>query len=179
MTPVQAYQCDQTRRIFKTEAEARRSEFFSLMRLASHRLPSMSNGPHCSARASEILEWLATKLEGDVYPSALPELLKALQYLQAQKDPMWGETITCAALRRDFLIVSLPRPTRHHDVIRELDAVRDGAAHGAEQGFITSTGRFVDRKQALAIATAAGQITTKHGNPDELYSEDVWSEDAW
>ena len=43
-----------------------------------------------------------------------------------------------------------------------------------EQGFLTSDGRFVDRVEGLAIALAAGQVITKHGNPNQLFSEDMW-----
>ena len=45
---------------------------------------------------------------------------------------------------------------------------------GAEQGFLTSKNRFVDRKEACIIAAKYGQIVFKHGLPDELYSEDIF-----
>ena len=46
---------------------------------------------------------------------------------------------------------------------------------GSAQGFVTNTGRFVSREEALKIATDAKQkIIKKHGNPNLLYSEDVW-----
>lgn len=41
------------------------------------------------------------------------------------------------------------------------------------QGFITDTGLFVDRVEGLRIAKEAGQINHKHGNPNELFSEDI------
>lgn len=68
----------------------------------------------------------------------------------------------------------LPQPRRHHDVIAYMANQGVETPIVGEQGFITNNGRFVGRKEALAIATAAGQIITKHGNPDELFSEDVW-----
>lgn len=46
-----------------------------------------------------------------------------------------------------------------------------------EQGFIDQFGVFMDRKEALAVATAAGQINTRRpkGNPtDILFSEDLY-----
>lgn len=49
---------------------------------------------------------------------------------------------------------------------------------GDAQGFITNVGRFVGRVEALAIAKAAGQTILKHGNPDVLYSEDLWNVDG-
>lgn len=43
------------------------------------------------------------------------------------------------------------------------------------QGFLTSKGRFVNREIALMLAARADQIKAhKEGNPNELYSEDVW-----
>lgn len=43
-----------------------------------------------------------------------------------------------------------------------------------EQGFVTSTRRFVDRREAFEIASAAGQIVKKHGDESQLYSEDLY-----
>lgn len=43
-----------------------------------------------------------------------------------------------------------------------------------EQGFVTSHKRFVDRFEALEIAKSANQIVHKHGNPTQLYSEDLF-----
>jgi hypothetical protein len=42
------------------------------------------------------------------------------------------------------------------------------------QGFMTSTGRFVDRKEAWEIAVASGQIDDKGGYNKELFSEDLY-----
>jgi len=49
---------------------------------------------------------------------------------------------------------------------------------GSKQGFVTSTGRYVDRKEALKIALEAGQInkdmdTIRH---HELISENIWAD---
>lgn len=44
----------------------------------------------------------------------------------------------------------------------------------AEQGFLTSDCRFVDRVEALAIAKKYNQIVVKHGLDTELYSEDIF-----
>ena len=75
------------------------------------------------------------------------------------------------------VVISVPIPGRHPDVrdfiiwTLGLDRwvfIRD------KQGFVTNTGRFVDRKEGLTIATAAGQIIHKHPSYNELYSEDMW-----
>ena len=42
------------------------------------------------------------------------------------------------------------------------------------QGFVTSFGRFVDRKEAWSIALAAGQIDDTAGHNGELFSEDLY-----
>jgi hypothetical protein len=42
------------------------------------------------------------------------------------------------------------------------------------QGFMTSTGRFVDRKEAWEIAVASGQIDENRGYNKELFSEDLY-----
>jgi len=42
------------------------------------------------------------------------------------------------------------------------------------QGFLTSKGRFVDRKEAWKIALDAGQIDANGGFEKELFSEDLY-----
>lgn len=83
--------------------------------------------------------------------------------------------VAAAALVGEGLILSLPRPARHHDI--------NGAAYRAGipgpippecQGFLTSDGRWLNRVDALAMANAAGQIVFKHPVLRELYSEDMW-----
>ncbi len=84
-----------------------------------------------------------------------------------------AERIECAAIKHfDGTEFSVPSPGRHNHVIAFMQG-RYGEGHH-EQGFITSRGRFVDRREALVIASAAGQIRVKTGDPDVLYSEDVW-----
>lgn len=49
------------------------------------------------------------------------------------------------------------------------------ASTDRDQGFVTSTGRFVDREEAHIIAGEAKQITSKEYNEDtKLYSEDLY-----
>ena len=82
--------------------------------------------------------------------------------------------IVAAAIRQDGMICSVPRPGRHHHVIRAMATAGIPIPIVGEQGFLTDDGLFVDRKRALAIAKTAKQIHGKNGNPNELYSEDVW-----
>lgn len=62
---------------------------------------------------------------------------------------------------------------RHHLIIAKA-ASYGVSSVGAEQGFVTTTGKFVDRKQAMEIAKRMGQMPKDHKNP-ELYSEDLWT----
>lgn len=101
---------------------------------------------------------------------------------------MTAEKIMRAALRSGIWVASLPRPARHHDVKQSVlssegtlnpDTDHSAWVHQAEEGFVTSTGRFVDRQEAVTVARAAGQIPPaafpKRCEPqDELFSEDVW-----
>lgn len=71
--------------------------------------------------------------------------------------------------------VSLPRPARHHHIIHAVSESLGRPIVPHEQGFLTSTGRFVGRKEAYGIALRAGQAKPKPGTllPD-LFSEDLW-----
>lgn len=87
------------------------------------------------------------------------------------------EEIACVALKYpDIGVLALPAPARHHHVMWARRFIDGRPSHPIEatQGFLTTQGRFVDRKAGLKIATARGQIIHKHGNPTELYSEDMW-----
>lgn len=76
-----------------------------------------------------------------------------------------GETIELAAVRKEGIVFSVPRPMRHDAAISlaceklNLKCVYPGE----EQGFVTSAGRFVDRKAAALIAyrqTASSRACT-------------------
>lgn len=92
--------------------------------------------------------------------------------------------IVAAACRKGELIISMPRPARHHHILHayhdlldpdfKIDADSDLHIRGHEQGFLTSTGHYVDRVDGLAIAKFHNQIKEKQGNPTILFSEDMW-----
>lgn len=86
-----------------------------------------------------------------------------------------GETIIAAAVQYGATI-SLPPPARHHTIIQTMDAEMgiDGTvAVPQAQGFLTSTGRFVNRVEGYYLAHAAGQIINGSKGP-QLFSEDLW-----
>ena len=88
------------------------------------------------------------------------------------------EQIVAVALRIGGLVLSVPRPKRHHDIFHEISrldlTLGSKPPYAQAQGFITSRGVFVSRFAALEIAKQAGQIKTKLGNHYELFSEDLW-----
>jgi len=90
-----------------------------------------------------------------------------------------AEVIVAAAIRHpDGELYALPAPNRHHHVIWMMheDNGRNGESseNAADQGFLTSYGRFVDRYEGGQIAKAAGQIKVKTGPEHCLFSEDLW-----
>lgn len=71
-------------------------------------------------------------------------------------------------------VESLPKPNRHHDIIRKFP--NDKHEHG-DQGFIDDNRGFVSRGVALAIVQDEKQplITGKFMAPGHgLFSEDLW-----
>ena len=82
-----------------------------------------------------------------------------------------AEFIVSAAIRAGNLTCSIQAPARHHDIIRAMAQAGVRAPVGGQQGFITSHGRFVDRNEAAAVASVAGQTQRLLAN---LHSEDVW-----
>ncbi len=87
--------------------------------------------------------------------------------------------ITHVAIRFNGIIYSLPKPNRHHDVIRHIVETTDTKyvdAHGDDQGFLDDKGVYYRRKPALMHAKANNQV--KPGamglRLGELYSEDIW-----
>lgn len=93
------------------------------------------------------------------------------------------ETVDQAAIKVGDEVWTLPRPARHHTIIQawcQAHYVWDEESktgHDAripedhEQGFVTSTGRFVGRYQAARVARRANQIAAI---PPTLTSEDLW-----
>lgn len=100
------------------------------------------------------------------------------------------ETIVAAAIKvvpsvslgaptpSDGIILSAPPPHRHHHLIPAGYVTKGNRVVGPkEQGFLTSTGRFVGRVEAMQIVLEAKQpfegLQTTEGY-EELYSEHLW-----
>jgi hypothetical protein len=82
--------------------------------------------------------------------------------------------IECAAIVYKERTYSLPRPARHHDIIRLIHEETDDVNIFGEQGFLLETGQFVRRAAAKRIARLAGQLLTRVSLSSHLFSEDVW-----
>lgn len=76
----------------------------------------------------------------------------------------------------DFLTVSAPPPARHHTLLHPTSIATNMKIGPDNQGFLTSTGRYVSREEAYRIAVEAKQEFIPHKShiPGVLYSEDLW-----
>lgn len=83
------------------------------------------------------------------------------------------ERIISVAISAFGIVASLPAPARHGDVLRKLSDFNPIIVRGDQQGFLTSAGRYVNRRDAAVLALAAGQVDKLIAAPD-LYSEDLW-----
>jgi len=79
-----------------------------------------------------------------------------------------------AILALDGKVWSVPRPGRHHDVIRVMKQEGYDTPIQGEQGFLLSDGRFARRTSALTVARRANQLIRKTNPQHMLFSEDVW-----
>lgn len=83
------------------------------------------------------------------------------------------ELIVVAAIKVGDVVVVVERPGRHGNCINFLHALGQDYA---EQGFLTSHGRFVGRTEAVKVAFMAEQATPSERCPHRLFSEDVWTD---
>ena len=74
----------------------------------------------------------------------------------------------------DGRVFQLPRPYRHHHIIRIM-AQEDGYKPGfcRDQGFVNGRGIYLDRVNAKIVAENYCQ-TIRETHPKELFSEDLW-----
>jgi hypothetical protein len=90
-----------------------------------------------------------------------------------------GLKVEAAAIRLGEAVFSLPRPNRHHNVMWWLHTLGISAGLMHDSGFVLSDGTYADRKRAMEVAKAAGQLIQRPGQtvpiaPPDLYSEDLW-----
>jgi hypothetical protein len=81
--------------------------------------------------------------------------------------------IEAAAIRcRNGEIVTLPPPNRHYDIGMLMESQGKERPSYADMGFLLSDGTWCDRRTAMKIAIAAGQVS-KRTDP-ELTTNDLW-----
>lgn len=108
---------------------------------------------------------------------AVPEVL----YNEVVK-PEPPERILCAAVKRKVPrsckpydehndICKIELGYRHHDIWMRFP--NELSAEPEDQGFYTSKGRYVDRKEALEVAILANQLP-RYDGPRILISEDLY-----
>jgi hypothetical protein len=111
-----------------------------------------------------------------------------------QTDKAPAETIVAAAIRVPipeqyedqrfngapvyprYITMTAPPPARHHSLLASAFTLVGHGTGPEDQGFITSTGRFVGREEGLSIALASGQPMIDHPSRHDrlLFSEDLW-----
>ena len=90
---------------------------------------------------------------------------------------MFSERIAAAAIREGGTVYT---GAHHHQIIRYMVPMLKIQTVTGEQGFITNTNRYVDRKEAAIIALAAEQIKQDQlSDGVTLFSEYLWSVPDW
>lgn len=96
--------------------------------------------------------------------------------------------IIAAAIKIADVVCFIPAPARHHNVLHSLMQCFNGRTDRGyleeTQGFVTDSGIFLDRIEAMKHALECGQGTPRRDkilatgyntyNGDELFSEDLW-----
>jgi hypothetical protein len=84
--------------------------------------------------------------------------------------------VVAAAIKgHDGIVVSLPAPARHEDVMRHMAHDLDHPLPIlGEKGFLLSDGSFARRARARMFAELNNQLLPKASQGNELYSDDVW-----
>lgn len=87
-----------------------------------------------------------------------------------------SESIDRVAIKDEHgTIWSNAPPDRYADVIfRMAKAGNYPMIFEKHKGFMTNTGRFVNRKEAKVIAKEAGQLLESASASENLFSEDLW-----
>lgn len=81
---------------------------------------------------------------------------------------------TAAIVGYDGVVVTLPRPNRHHDIIHYMATVlKHPVPITGKQGFVTVNGNFFNRVDSKIIARSCNQIISNRPHK-ELFSEDLW-----
>jgi hypothetical protein len=103
----------------------------------------------------------------------IPDGMPVMEDKPEEETP--SETVVAAACLRNGLIYSVPRPGRHGDIIRLMcDNGCEAPIIRSKQGFISSDGRFLTRREAFVLACRSGQLQEDEKKDAILVSEDLW-----
>ena len=96
----------------------------------------------------------------------------AIRYPVVGFDDLWKG----ARVYPTYLTITAPPPARHGSIMHPFVTATGKRIPCQDQGFVTSSGRYVDRQEAFKIAAAAGQPIIDHPSKIDgtLYSEDLW-----
>lgn len=97
---------------------------------------------------------------------ANPEPIAASKPVEAPPAPPAPETVATAAVKLADGTVHTGKT--HGQIVGELG---DADLTGADDGFVTSTGRYVTREEGMKIAKASAQMDNSNQGPEKLYSE--------
>jgi hypothetical protein len=122
-----------------------------------------------------------TKLDAeaqDDLDDALLDIQTALEYSNLSKHAMLPERpplTHVACIDMEGRVWSLPRPFRHHHVLKNMhDYGAKAEESPSSQGFLDDNGRYLRRSQALVNADLNGQIKGGKIIGGMLTSEDLW-----
>jgi hypothetical protein len=73
-----------------------------------------------------------------------------------------------------FLILEAWKEGLHPKKVEEIKAISHYSLRGRNQGFLTSKGRYVSRREGWEIAVSAGQVEARDGETYTLTSEDLY-----
>ena len=103
------------------------------------------------------------------------ESADAIDAIDAALNGPGQESIVAAAIKWHDLLMTLPAPARHADIFDMINRhqLSPEIVLFGRSGFLSSSGRFVDRKLAAVIAHQAGQIDCP-APLDHLSTQDLW-----
>lgn len=84
------------------------------------------------------------------------------------------EYITGVAIMVDGVLYQLPKPKRHTHCTQLAFDTLGKIVKPQSEGFVTNTGRYVLKKEALKIAKESGQLLDRYDHSTELRSELIW-----
>lgn len=99
-------------------------------------------------------------------PSAERIVAAAIQVRQWSPYPEPGAWV--------HMTYTLPAPARHPHILHAASYQQPEPLMRIDQGFLTSTGRYVGRKEAMGLALIAGQVDPATKRLPDLFTEDLW-----